>query len=135
MAVEQIFSVIKEYFPATLGAIIGAWNKRGEKNSIRYLSSASIVEKISITSVALFAITVGMCIGKWVSVALVEYYDIPEYIIPILEFVTALNGIKLVDSVLKGVDKSLQIVDEKLPKFVSNILDSIEVKLKKWFGG
>ena len=66
--------------------------------------------------------------------ALVGYYDLPTHVIPVLEFVTALNGIKLVDSVVKGVDKSLDVVADKLPKLVSNILDTLSDKFKKWFG-
>ena len=42
MAIDQIFSVVKEYFPATLGAIIGAWNKRGERNSLKHLIGTKI---------------------------------------------------------------------------------------------
>ena len=134
MALDQIFSVVRDYFPATLGAIIGAWNKRGEKGSLKYLLKANLSDRLSVTIIALFAIVLGICIGKWVSVALVGYYALPEHVIPILEFVTALNGIKLVDSVLKGVDKTLDIINEKLPKFISNIIDVIELKIKKWFG-
>lgn len=134
MALDQIFSVVKDYFPATLGAIIGAWNKRGEKNNLKQILETSSLDKLSVTFIALFAIVVGVCIGKWVSVALVGYYELPEHVIPVLEFVTALNGIKLVDSVVKGVDKSLDVVAEKLPKLVSNILDVLSDKFKKWFG-
>jgi hypothetical protein len=134
MALDQIFSVVKEYFPATLGAILGAWNKRGEKGSLKYLLETSSFDKLLITIIAAFAILVGISIGRWVSVALTGYYDLPEHVIPILEFVTALNGIKLVDSVLKGVDKTLDIINEKLPKFISNIIDVLELKIKKWFG-
>lgn len=134
MSLDQIFSVVKDYFPATLGAILGAWNKRGEKGSLKYLLETNLSDKLSVTIIALFAIIVGVCIGKWVSVALVGYYELPPHSIPVLEFVTALNGIKLVDSVVKGVDKSLDIVAEKLPKIVSNILDTIADKFKKWFG-
>ena len=134
MALDQIFSVVKDYFPATLGAILGAWNKRGEKNHLKHLLQTSVLDKLSVTVIALFAIIVGVCIGKWVSVALVGYYDLPPHSIPVLEFVTALNGIKLVDSVVKGVDKSLDVVADKLPKLVSNILDTLSDKFKKWFG-
>ena len=134
MALDQIFSVVKEYFPATLGAILGDWNKRGEKNHLKHLLQTSVLDKLSVTVIALFAIIVGVCIGKWVSVALVGYYDLPPHSIPVLEFVTALNGIKLVDSVVKGVDKSLDVVADKLPKLVSNILDTLSDKFKKWFG-
>ena len=134
MALDQVFAVVKEYFPATLGAIIGAWNKRGEKNNLTTILSAPSLDKLSITFIALFAIVVGICIGKWVSVALVGYYDLPTHVIPVLEFVTALNGIKLVDSVVKGVDKSLDVFAEKLPKLVSSLLDTLSDKFKKWFG-
>ena len=134
MALDQIFSVIREYFPATLGAILGAWNKRGEKGSIKYLLETNLSDKLSVTVIALFAIVVGFCIGKWVSVALVGYYELPQHSIPVLEFVTALNGIKLVDSVVKGVDKSLDVIAEKLPKLVSSGIDLLTDKIKKWFG-
>ena len=134
MALDQIFSVVKEYFPATLGAILGAWNKRGEKGSIKYLLETNLSDKLSVTVIALFAIIVGVCIGKWVSVALVGYYELPPHSIPVLEFVTALNGIKLVDSVVKGVDKSLDVIAEKLPKLVSSGIDLLTDKIKKWFG-
>lgn len=134
MALDQIFSLVKEYFPATLGAILGAWNKRGEKGSLKYLLQANLSERLSATLIALFALILGVCIGKWVSVALVGYYTLPEHVIPVIEFVTALNGIKLVDSVVKGVDKSLDVVADKLPKLVSNVLDTLSDKFKKWFG-
>ena len=134
MALDQIFSVIKGYFPATLGAILGAWNKRGEKNSLKNLLQTSSLDKLSVTIIAIFAIVVGVCIGKWVSVALVGYYELPPHSIPVLEFVTALNGIKLVDSVVKGVDKSLDVIAEKLPKLVSSGIDLLTDKIKKWFG-
>ena len=134
MALDQMFAVVREYFPATLGAIIGAWNKRGEKNSLKHLLSTTSIDKLSVTFIAIFAIVIGVCIGKWVSVALVGYYDLPTHVIPVLEFVTALNGIKLVDSVVKGVDKSLDVVAEKLPKLVSSLLDTLSDKFKKWFG-
>ena len=133
MALDQIFSVVKDYFPATLGAIIGAWNKRGEKNGIQHILKTGCLDKLSITFIALFAIIVGVCIGKWVSVALVGYYELPEHVIPVLEFVTALNGIKIVDSVVKGVDKSLDVISEKLPSLVSTVLDTLSDKIKKWF--
>ena len=134
MALDQIFSVIKDYFPATLGAIMGAWNKRGEKNSLKHLLSTTSLDKLSVTFIAIFAIVIGVCIGKWVSAALVGYYDLPTHVIPVLEFVTALNGIKLVDTVVKGVDKSLDVVADKLPKLVSSLLDTLSDKFKKWFG-
>ena len=134
MALDQIFSVIREYFPATLGAILGAWNKRGVKGSIKYLLETNLSDKLSVIVIALFAIVVGFCIGKWVSVALVGYYELPQHSIPVLEFVTALNGIKLVDSVVKGVDKSLDVIAEKLPKLVSSGIDLLTDKIKKWFG-
>ena len=134
MAIDQIFSVVKEYFPATLGAIVGAWNKRGERNSLKHLIGTSSLDKLSVTIIAIFAIVVGVCIGKWVSVALVGYYELPPHSIPVLEFVTALNGIKLVDSVVKGVDKSLDVIAEKLPKLVSSGIDLLTDKIKKWFG-
>ena len=133
MALDQIFAVVKEYFPATLGAIIGAWNKRGEKGSLKYILETSSFDKLLITIIALFAIIVGVCIGKWVSVALVGYYELPEHVVPVLEFVTALNGIKIVDSVVKGVDKSLDVISEKLPSLVSTVLDTLSDKIKKWF--
>lgn len=134
MAIDQIISVVREYFPATVGAILGAWNKRGEKNSLKHLLETTSIDKLSVTFIAIFAIVIGVCIGKWVSVALVGYYDLPTHVIPVLEFVTALNGIKLVDSVVKGVDKSLDVVAEKLPKLVSSLLDTLSDKFKKWFG-
>ena len=133
MALDQIFAVVKEYFPATLGAIIGAWNKRGEKGSLKYILETSSFDKLSITFIALFAIIVGVCIGKWVSTALVGYYELPEHVIPVLEFITALNGIKIADSVVKGVDKSLDVISEKLPSLVSTVLDTLSEKIKKWF--
>ena len=133
MAIDQIVSVVRDYFPATVGAILGAWNKRSEKNSIQHILKTDCVDKLSITFIALFAIIVGVCIGKWVSTALVGYYELPEHVIPVLEFITALNGIKIVDSVVKGVDKSLDVISEKLPSLVSTVLDTLSDKIKKWF--
>ena len=133
MAIDQIISVVREYFPATLGAILGAWNKRGEKNSIQHILKTDYLDRLSITFIALFAIIVGVCIGKWVSTALVGYYELPIHVVPVLEFIAALSGIKIVDSVVKGVDKSLDVISEKLPSLVSAIIDTLSDKIKKWF--
>ena len=133
MAIDQIVSVVREYFPATVGAILGAWNKRGEKNSIQHILNTGFLDKLSITFIALFAIIVGVCIGKWVSTALVGYYELPEHVVPVLEFITALCGIKIADSVVKGADKSLDVISEKLPSLVSTVLDTLSDKIKKWF--
>ena len=133
MALDQIFSIVKEYFPATLGAILGVWNKRGEKGSLKHLLETSSFDKLLITIIAAFAILVGISIGKWVSAALTGYYDLPKHVVPIIEFVTALNGIKLVDSTIKGIEKSLDVISDKLPKIVSSLLDVISNKIKKFF--
>lgn len=133
MAIDQIVSVVRDYFPATVGAILGAWNKRGEKNSIQHILNTDFIDKLSITFIALFAIIVGVFIGKWVSTALVGYYELPMHVVPVLEFVTALNSIKIVDTLVKGVDKSLDVISEKLPSLVSAIIDTLSDKIKKWF--
>lgn len=134
MAVEQMFTVIKEYFPATLGAIIGAWNKRKERGiTLKSFKSLDLIDKFVITILATFAITVGIFLGKWVSIALIGYYDLPVHAIPVVEFVTALNGIKIIDSLVKAVDKSLDVVVDKVPKAVDSILESITNRIKKWF--
>ena len=133
MALDQVFAVVRDYFPATLGAILGAWNKRGEKGSLKYLLETSSFDKLLITIIAAFAILVGISIGMWVSVALVGYYNLPNYIIPVIEFVTALNGIKIIDSVVKAVDKSLDVIADKIPKAVGVIVDLITNKVKKFF--
>lgn len=135
ISIDQVIAVAKEYFPATLGAIIGAWNKRGDKSSFLVSSlKEDLSGKLLLTVVALFAIIIGVSIGKWVSIALVGYYELPKHVIPVLEFVTALNGIKIVDSVVKSFDKSLDVVSDKLPKLVSSVMDVVSDKIKKWFG-
>lgn len=115
ITLDQLFVVVKSHFPATLGAIIGAWNKRETRSSyIVETFKQDLSGKLLITILAVFAIVMGVSIGKWVSVALVGYYELPQHVIPVIEFVTALNGIKIVDSVVKSVDKSLDVVSSEL---------------------
>ena len=129
---DLFLNILKEYFPATLGAVIGAWKKK-QSYPIPAFLEANIVDKFLTICIALVAIIVGISLGKWVSVALVGYYNLPAHAIPIVEFITALNGIKIVDSCIKGVEKSLDIVEEKIPKLVGSLLDSISNKIKDFF--
>lgn len=134
MALDQAISYIKDCFPATLGAIIGAWNKR-DTSCINFqtFKDVDIIGKLGVISFALFAIVIGISLGKWVSTALIGYYEIPPHAIPIIEFVTALNGIKLVDGTIKTSNKAIDIVTDKVPKIVNTALDAIHNKIKKMF--
>ena len=134
MALDQIFNILREYFPATLGAVVGVWNKRkGTNYKDIKLRDLHITEKVFLFLLGLFGIILGVSISKWVSTALVSYYDLPTYIVPVIEFVTALSGIKIVDSTIKGIEKSLDVISDKLPKIVSSLLDVISNKIKKFF--
>lgn len=134
MAIDQILNVAKDYFPATLGAIIGAWNKRDSTVfSFSNFKINNLSDKLFITLLAIFAIVVGVFLGKLVSVALIGYYHLPQHIVPIIEFVTALNGIKIIDGLIKAVDKSIDSLVEKVPSIIGTILDSVSNKIKKWF--
>lgn len=135
--IDQALNYCKEYFPATLGAIIGVWKKRKTSevfDEIKSLTFIDVFTKLKITIIALFAIIVGICLGKWVSSALIGYYEIENnYLPPLIEFVTALNGIKIIDTLVKSTEKSLDIVSDKLPKIVSDVLDSVSQKIKSFF--
>lgn len=87
-------------FPATIGSVIAVWRKR---NEVTY-REMDVVQKASIVLVALFAIMVGVCIGKWVGGAIAAYYSTTPFITILIEFATALNGLKIVDSLIKSVE-------------------------------
>lgn len=132
---EIVSNVAKEYFPATLGAVLGAWNKREGSVHVGKLKAdkRSKQDVFMVFCIGLMAIIVGICLGKWVSVALLNTYEIKPFLKPIIEFVTALNGIKLVDSVVKTFDKTLDTMVEKVPSIVSGILDVLSERVKKFF--
>lgn len=132
---EILTNVAKEYFPATLGAIIGAWNKREGSVHVGKLKAVerSKQDVFMVFCIGLMAVVVGICLGKWVSVALINTYQIPTTVIPVIEFVTALNGIKIVDSLIKTFDKTLDMIVDKVPSIVSGILDTVSERLKRLF--
>lgn len=76
----------------------------------------------------------GICLGKWVAAALVAYYSInAPYVPTLIEFVTALNGIKIIDTIMKSTEKSLDTLSDKVPKIVAETLDLISNKIKNVF--
>ncbi|WP_378347347.1 hypothetical protein [Acinetobacter baumannii] len=120
----------KGVFPAAVGSVIAVWRKRNEVN----FREMDAFQKASMISVALFAILVGICIGKWVGGAVAAYYTTSPMITTLIEFVTALNGLKIVDSAIKSVEAALDIVTKNVPVLVGNVVELISDKIEKIFG-
>lgn len=120
----------KSVFPAAIGSVIAVWRKRNEVN----FREMDAFQKASMLAVALFAILVGICIGKWVGGAVAAYYTTSPVITTLIEFVTALNGLKIVDSAIKSVEAALDIVTKNVPVLVGNVVELISDKIEKIFG-
>ncbi|AYD82387.1 hypothetical protein Aci011_054 [Acinetobacter phage vB_AbaM_B09_Aci01-1] len=120
----------KGIFPATIGSVVAVWRKRNEVN----FREMDAYQKASMILVALFAILVGVCIGKWVGGAVAAYYTTTPIITTLIEFVTALNGLKIVDSAIKSVEAALDIVTKNVPVLVGNVVELISDKIEKIFG-
>ena len=118
-------------FPATLGSIIAVWRKRKEVK----LNDMSAFQKVSLIFVVLCAIVIGVCIGKWVGGALAIYFGITEGLqLILIEFATALSGLKIVDSFIKSSESALDIVTENVPKLINKVVEAISSKIDKFFG-
>lgn len=129
--VTSLLTFAKGVFPATIGSIIAVWRKRKEVK----LEDMSTFQKFSMVFVVISAIIIGVCIGKWVGGAIGLYFGIEQSVQMILiEFVTALNGLKIVDSLIKGAESALDIVTENIPVLINKVVKVISDKIDKLFG-
>lgn len=128
--IAGVYLFLKSIFPATVGSVIATWRKRTDFN----YREMDAFQKASLLFVALFAIVVGVCIGKWVGGAIAAFYATPDVITVVIEFATALNGLKLVDSTIKGVEMILDSFLKNLPVLLNTIIDTISKKIEKIFG-
>ena len=129
--VTSLLTFAKGVFPATLGSIIAVWRKRKEVK----FEEMSMYQKTSMLVVILCAIVVGVCIGKWVGGAIALYFGIEQGVqVILIEFATALNGLKIVDSLIKGAESALDIITENTPIIANKIVSAIGDKIDKIFG-
>ena len=129
--VTSLLTFAKGVFPATVGSIIAVWRKRKEVK----FEEMSMYQKASMLVVILCAIVVGVCIGKWVGGAIALYFGIEQGVqVILIEFATALNGLKIVDSLIKGAESALDIITENIPIIANKIVDAISGKIDKIFG-
>lgn len=121
----------KGVFPATLGSILAVWKKRKDVK----LSEMSASEKLSMVVVVVAAIIVGVCIGKWVGGAIGLYFGVEQEVqLILIEFATALSGLKIIDSFSKSVESALDLVTENVPILFQKVIDAISDKIDKFFG-
>lgn len=121
----------KAIFPAVLGSIIAVWRKREEVK----FSEMNAYQRFSFAFVILFAIVIGVCIGKWLGGAIALYFGVEQEIqIILIEFATALNGLKIIDSLIKSAESALDIVTENVPKLINKVVEAISSKIDKIFG-
>lgn len=129
--VTSLLTFAKGVFPATIGSIIAVWRKRKEVK----LEDMSTFQKFSMVFVVISAIIIGVCIGKWVGGAIGLYFGIEQSVqMVLIEFVTALNGLKIVDSLIKGAESALDIVTENIPVLINKVVKVISDKIDKLFG-
>ncbi|AJK27157.1 hypothetical protein BRC2024_KCUCJSVR_CDS_0131 [Acinetobacter phage vB_AbaM_KissB] len=128
--ITSFIAFAKGVFPAAVGSVIAVWRKRNEVN----FREMDAYQKASIILVALFAVLVGVCIGKWIGGAVAVYYTTSPFVTTLIEFATALNGLKLVDSLIKSVEAALDVVTKNVPVLIGNIVELISDKIEKIFG-
>lgn len=129
--ITSLLSMSKGFFPAFLGSLIAVWRKRKEVK----FDEMTAYQKASMLIVVICAIVVGVCIGKWVGGAIALYFGVElEMQIILIEFITALNGLKIVDSMIKGAESALDIVTENVPILINKIVSNISDKIDKIFG-
>lgn len=120
----------KTVFPATLGSVIAVWRKRNEVN----FKEMDAFQKASIFLVALFAVLVGVCIGKWVGGAISAHYAVSEPTAILIELAVALNGLKIIDSAIKSVESALDVVTKNVPILANTVIEAVSDKIGKMFG-
>ena len=129
--VTSLLTFAKGVFPATVGSIIAVWRKRKEVK----LEEMNDFQRMSLVIVIICAIIVGVCIGKWVGGAIALYFGIEQGVqVVLIEFATALNGLKIVDSLIKGAESALDIVTENIPILINKVVSAISDKIDKLFG-
>lgn len=128
--IVSIISFLKAVFPATVGSIIAVYRKRDDID----FKQLNAFDKFLTVLVAIGAIIVGICIGVWVGNAIVSYKELPFFFTPVIQFVTALSGLKLVDSVMKSVEAALDVVAKNVPPIIESIMKGIADKVSQFFG-
>lgn len=129
--VTSLLTFAKGVFPATVGSIIAVWRKRKEVK----FEEMSAYQKVSMLVVIISAIVIGVCIGKWVGGAIALYFGVEQGVqMVLIEFATALNGLKIVDSLIKSAESALDIVTENVPILINKVVGAISDKIDKLFG-
>lgn len=129
--VTSLLTFAKGVFPATVGSIIAVWRKRKEVK----FEEMSVYQKVSMLVVIISAIVIGVCIGKWVGGAIALYFGVEQGVqMVLIEFATALNGLKIVDSLIKSAESALDIVTENVPILINKVVGAISDKIDKLFG-
>lgn len=129
--ITGLLAFSKGIFPATLGSLIAVFRKRKEVDA----KDMDNYQRVTLFVVVVSAIIVGVCIGKWVGGAIALYFGVEQGVqIILIEFATALNGLKIVDSLIKSAESALDILTENVPKLISKIVDAISDKIDKVLG-
>lgn len=129
--ITSLLTFSKAIFPATLGSLIAVWRKRKEVE----FTNMSVYQKASIVITAICAVIIGVCIGKWLGGAIAIHFGVEQGIqIILIEFATALNALKIIDSLIKSAESALDIVTENVPILINKVVGAISDKIDKLFG-
>lgn len=126
-----LLALSKANAPAIVGALLAVWRR---KDGVKF-EEMDAMQKIQTILVALCAIVIGVCIGKWIGGVIALYFSIastaPNMLI---EFIVALNGLKIIDSITKSADASLDILTENIPMLVKRVINIVIEKIDRFFG-
>jgi len=126
----SFLAFFKGIFPALMGSLIAIWRK---KDGVHF-GDKTLGQKLTLTFVIVCAMIVGVCIGKWVGGAVVAYFGVEQSMqIILIEFISALNGLKIVDSMVKSGESTLDIITENVPIFINKVFEAISDKIDKFF--
>ena len=126
-----LLTLAKANAPAIIGALLAVWKR---KDGVSF-DEMDAMQKTQTLLVALCAIVIGVCIGKWIGGIIALYWSISSTVPNMfIEFVIALNGLKIIDSITKSADASLDILTENVPMLVKRIISNLIEKIDQFFG-
>lgn len=126
-----LLTLAKANAPAIIGALLAVWKR---KDGVSF-DEMDAMQKAQTLLVALCAIVIGVCIGKWIGGIIALYWSISSTVPNMfIEFVIALNGLKIIDSITKSADASLDILTENVPMLVKRIISNLIEKIDQFFG-
>ena len=127
----SLLAALKAFLPAIFGSLIAVW-KRGSSSSTK-LKDLALSEKLVLAVLIVFAFIISVFLGKWLGGAITLQFGFNSTWGVVVEFITAISSLKVIDGVLSSADGIVKVVVEKAPQVAVAFFDGLIDKIKKIF--